>query len=42
MTGYLFSIVTTFQIWACDMMFVEKLSETFIALDDILNFRKIY
>ena len=29
MTNKVFSIVTTFQIWACHVMYVYKLSEGF-------------
>ena len=41
MTSYVFSIVTTFQLWACHVTCVDKLSKIFIPLDALLNFRKV-
>ena len=40
MTSKVFSIVTTFQIWACLVMSVFKLSKGFLLADTLLNFRK--
>ena len=33
MTSYVFSVVTTFQIWACHVTCVYKLSKIFISSD---------
>ena len=42
MASFVFSIVTTFQIWACHMTCVYKLSTNFISQDILLNFIIIY
>ena len=36
-----FSIVTTFQIWTYHVMFVYRLSKSFISQDTLLNLRKV-
>ena len=41
MANFVFSIVTTFQIWACHVTSVYKLSESFISQDTLLNVRKV-
>ena len=41
MASFVFSIVTTFQIWACHVTCVYKLSKNFISRDILLNFRKV-
>ena len=41
MTGYVFPIVTTFQIWECHVKCVDKLSENFVSPDTLLNFREV-
>ena len=38
--GFVFFIVTTFQIWACHVKCVYKLAKNFISQDTLLNFRK--
>ena len=38
MTSYAFS---TFQIWACHMTNVEKLSETFMSHDTLSSYKKV-
>ena len=40
MTSEVFSIVTTFQIWACPVMYVYKLSKGFLSADTLFKFRK--
>ena len=40
MTIYVFSIVSTFQIWACHVTNVEKFSEIFQSLDAPLSLEK--
>ena len=40
MTSCVFSIVTTFHIWACHLTCVDKLSNIFISSDALLNFRE--
>ena len=37
---FVFSIVTAFQIWACQVTCVNKLVKNFISQDTLLNFRK--
>ena len=41
MASFVFSIVITFQIWACHVTCVYKLSKNFISRDTFLNFRKV-
>ena len=41
MASFVFSIVTTFQIWTCHVTCVYKLFENFIARDTLLKFRKV-
>ena len=41
MASFLFSIVTTFEIWACYVTCVYKLSKNFISRDTLLNFTKV-
>ena len=41
MASFVFSIVTTFQIWACHVTSVHKLSERFISQDTLLNVREV-
>ena len=41
MASKVFSIVNTFQIWACLVMCVYKLSKGFLSADTLLNFRKV-
>ena len=40
MNSYVISIVTTFQIWACHVTCVDKLSKLLISADALLSFRK--
>ena len=40
MASYVFSIVTTFQLWAYHVTRVDKLSKNFISPDTLLNLRK--
>ena len=40
MTSYIFSIVTTSEIWACHMTCIVKLSKHFMSPDTLLDFRK--
>ena len=40
MVSFVFSIVTTFQIWVCHVTCVYKLHENFVSRDTLLNFRK--
>ena len=41
MASFVFSIVTTFQIWACHVTCVYKLTKNFISRDTLLNLRKV-
>ena len=41
MTSYVFSIVTTFHIWACHVACVDKLSKIFMSSDALLIFSKV-
>ena len=41
MANFVFFIVTTFEIWACHVTCVYKLSKNIISRDTLLNFRKV-
>ena len=41
MASFVFFIVTTFQIWACQLTCVDKLAKT-LSRDTLLNFRNIH
>ena len=40
MASFVFSIITTFHVWACHVTCVYKLAKNCISWDTLLNFRK--